>query len=573
MIGYLYSLLSLSNILIPSNLLLTEQFADDLKSYEDGIERFSITNIMLPGSHPFFSTSIMPIITANITTITTLELQCCNLKSGDVEFISKFVKKNKLLGVLNLSRNELFDNDEEYNKAAKLLSKAMKKHPELAYVNLSNTGLGVNNEAIELILEGGKGINSLIIDSHTFDKEGLALVTDFLVKKNAVTEFSLGGGCIGKGWESRKANAKALKQCLEKNTTLEQLCLSSNLLGIGGNDRILSTVMSGIKGSISLVHVDLSGNEIGRVSSMKLIAKYLATNSSLIDLNLNNNGIKANSSNILMKALKKNNNLEHLSLARNSITDKGVPAITDVLRSNNTLLTVNVQWNKLKIENGRQELFKALCDPTSLDSIMNSNHTCRLIVAGKNYGTHEEEINKINVLENEGIKIRYKVVLAYSWMNQDIYDPRMFDDIPLELMPKLIELIQLEMGYNGYGKEITRNEHKERWMNGLSKIYETIHQWPAFPSLFARGPGKDSLTKTGKLKRKREKRVPKVADEDVDWTPKGARKQRRRSPAGSSSGSSESAPTRSSSSSGRSRRSNASTSVSYADVENSEDES
>jgi len=207
--------------------------------------------------------------------------------------------------------------------------------------------------------------------------------------------------------------------------------------------------MSGIKGSVSLVHVDLSGNDIGRVSSMKLIAKYLASNPSLIYLNLNNNGIKTNSSNILMRALQKNNNLEHLSLARNSITDKGAPAITDVLRNNNTLLTVNVQWNKLKIEYGRQELFKALCDPTSLDSIMNSNHTCRLIVAGKNYGTNEEEINKINVLENEGTKIRYKVVLAYSWMNKDIYDPRSFDDIPLELMPKLLELIQLEMGYNG----------------------------------------------------------------------------------------------------------------------------
>jgi len=554
---------------------LTEQFADVLKSYEDGIERFSITNVMLPGSHPFFSTSIMPIITANITTITTLELQCCNLKSGDVEFISKFVKKNKLLGVLNLSRNELFDNDEEYNKAAKLLSKAMKKHPELSFVNLSNTGLGSNNEAMELILEGSKGINSLILDNHTFGKVGLALVTNFLVRKNAVSEFSLGGGCVGKEWENRKSNTNALKQCLEKNTTLEQLCLSSNNLGLGGNDRILSTVMSGIKGSVSLVHVDLSGNDIGRVSSMKLIAKYLASNPSLIYLNLNNNGIKTNSSNILMRALQKNNNLEHLSLARNSITDKGAPAITDVLRNNNTLLTVNVQWNKLKIEYGRQELFKALCDPTSLDSIMNSNHTCRLIVAGKNYGTNEEEINKINVLENEGTKIRYKVVLAYSWMNKDIYDPRSFDDIPLELMPKLLELIQLEMGYNGYGKEITRNEHKERWMNGLSKIYETIHQWPAFPSLFARGPGKASLTKTGKLKRKREKRVPKAADEDEDWTPKGARKQRRRSAGvvGRNSGTSESAPTQNSSSSGRSRRSSASTSVSYADVDNSEDES
>jgi len=543
---------------------------EDLKSYEDGIERFSITNIMLPAS-PFFSTSIIPVLNQNITTITSLELVNCNLKAGDIELVSKFIKKNKVLGVLNLSKNKLFGKGDCVS--ANQLSKAMKKHPELSYVNLSKTSLGINNEALKIILEGSKGINSLIIDDNALDKDGIALVTNFLQKKNAVTEFSMGSNSIGEG-EDGKANVKLLRDTLQKNTTLEQLCLGSNLLR--SNDRIFSTVMSGIKGSVSLTHIDLSGNEIKLTPSAKLIAKYLARNPVLVELNLDSNGMSSRSANVLAKALKKNTTLQHLSLKNNNITDNCVPSFTDLLQNNNTLRSVDLKQNNINIQKGRKDLLKLLCDPTSLDSIVNnSNHICSLIIAGRNYGgTYEEELNNINRLKNDGEKIRYKVVLALCVLNKDLFDPRSFDDIPLELMPNILDLVQKEIGYNGYGKEITRKnlKEKESTINRLNNIYETIHQWPAFPSLFARGPGKGCLTKTGKLKRKREKIKPKLTDEDEDFVPNGFRKTKRKrwqrdpvqqrwrympdpGPA----------PSRSSS------RSTAT--VSYADVENSEDES
>ena len=557
----------------------TEAFVEELKSYEDGIERFSISNVMLPTS-PFFSTSVMPIINENITKITSLELVDCNLKTGtDVDLISKFVKMNKLLGVLNLSQNELFgiDDQRNFNAGAKLLSKAMKKHPGLLHVNLSHTGLqgfkcqeGINNEALELILDGCKGINSLIIDSHTFGKKGLALVTDFLVKKNAVSEFSLGGGSIGEE-DDRKPNAKALKQCLEKNTTLEQLCLSSN--NLGSDDRIFSTIMSGIKGSVSLTYVDLSDNSIRNMPSVKLIAKYLARNPSLIGLDLSNNDMPSRSANVLIESLKKNTNLQHLSLRCNNITDQSVPPIKDLLQINTTLSSIDLDYNNIHVKKGRMELLKALCDPTSLDSIMNSNHTCSLIIVGRNYGgTHEVELGNINALENEGKKIRYKIVLALREMNKELYDPKMFDDIPLEIMHKVLELVQLEIGCNDYGKGIVKSVKKRNTINRLSNIYETIHQWPDFPSLFSRGPGKGSITKKGKLKRKFDdiKRVPKLADEDEDFVPNGFRKTRRKRWQRTEEGLryiAEPAPAPSRSSS----RSTAA--ISYADVENSDDES
>jgi len=97
--------------------------------------------------------------------------------------------------------------------------------------------------------------------------------------------------------------------------------------------------------------------------------------------------------------------------------------------------------------------------------------------------------------------------------------------------------------------------------------------------LIQRGPGKGSLTSTGKLKTKRDKtkRVLKVADEDEDWTPNGAPKKKKRrnrwraAPSQQQSSNSGGAGS-SNESNSRSKRSTRNT-VSYADVENSEDES
>ena len=78
-------------------------------------------------------------------------------------------------------------------------------------------------------------------------------------------------------------------------------------------------------------------------------------------------------------------------------------------------------------KNPRKELvLDTMCDATSFQSIVESNHVCQLFLANKNNGvreTHEKEMRNINALENEGAKIRYKVVLAMFKLNTDLYNP------------------------------------------------------------------------------------------------------------------------------------------------------
>ena len=49
---------------------------------------------------------------------------------------------------------------------------------------------------------------------------------------------------------------------------------------------------------------------------------------------------------------------------------------------------------------------------------------------------------QINSLENEGLKVRLKVLLAMNRSNKELYNALSLGDVPLELFPMLLELVQ-----------------------------------------------------------------------------------------------------------------------------------
>jgi len=65
------------------------------------------------------------------------------------------------------------------------------------------------------------------------------------------------------------------------------------------------------------------------------------------------------------------------------------------------------------------------------------------------------------------------------------FNPLAFQHISLELMPRLLEFVQQQVGYGGYGKNIWKVNRKERGKNpALSRIYEVMTGWSMMPSLF-----------------------------------------------------------------------------------------
>ena len=288
---------------------------------------------------------------------------------------------------------------------------------------------------------------------------------------------------------------------------------------------------------------------------------------------MSKNGFPATSINSWREALMKNTNLNQLDLSGNYFNDKSVSTWSELLKSNRTLTTLNLTGNKIKAgvgrrwtwsretgyvrndnrKNSRKDLvLDTMCDSTTLKSIVDSNHVCQLFLAKNNNGvseTHERDLRNINALENEGAKIRYKVVLSMFKLNTDLFDPRSFEDVPLELIPRLFELVQQEIGYDGFGAGLVQSRKRYNKDPTLSRLHQVFTSWN-IPLLVARGAGK--LPPAPKTKGKR--KVKTEDDLDEDFKPSYAAKR----------------PSVAVRTGGRKRRS---TDFSYADVENSEDES
>ena len=147
-------------------------------------------------------------------------------------------------------------------------------------------------------------------------------------------------------------------------------------------------------------------------------------------------------------------------------------------------------------------------------------------------------------------------------VDKELYNPRSFDKVPLEMMPHLLEMLQQRIGFNSFGKDVAPkgmnmdvdggnwgkwNPLSRKWEKrakttkeneSLSRVYEVIMSWQSLPQLFVRGPGElpestnveveDSPTKKKKSKsksRKRRKFGDASDDDDEAWIPKGGRKR------------------------------------------------
>ena len=321
------------------------------------------------------------------------------------------------------------------------------------------------------LLGGCKKITTLLLENNQIQAEGsVALVAKFLKNNKSLTVFSIEGNYMGDD------NAKTVCEAMTTCTEIREVCLSRTKIA-------LPTFINN-KQMINLTHIDMSGDWYIRAPGAKLIAKYLVSNPALIELNLSRQAITSNGAKKIALALKKNTNLQHLSLDRNGLTEACVPEFTDALRNNSTLLSLNLGCNEIRVATGRAVLNRnALCDTSSLEAIVESNHTCVLTTTrreGKyrNDLTHEYEMKKINALDSEETKIRYKVVLALFSYNKDLFHPRSFDDVPLELMPRLLELIQLEVGYGEFGNGITeRSVKKKKSPHTLRRLYQVVTEW------------------------------------------------------------------------------------------------
>mmetsp|Transcript_30684 Transcript_30684/g.73029 ORF Transcript_30684/g.73029 Transcript_30684/m.73029 type:complete len:342 (+) Transcript_30684:425-1450(+) len=312
--------------------------------------------------------------------------------------------------------------------------------------------------AINKLLFASKDLASLSLGHSSFSSECVALVAKFLGKRISIKTFSLDGAKVD------KEGKKLLSHALRKNRSITDLTLHNNSLKLPFMQK------NSLESMDRLTFLDLSFNSFPSQGA-SIMAELLKTNTTLIELVLSNNRMTTASAKKILPALKDNSSLQHLDLSNNWFNDDSTsPIIIDVLRGNSSLFTLDLSGNKsMKANHGgrylgwdfenrcskrspvvdgsRMLIIKgALFDTSSLQAVANSNHKCTVKMSSRNKNnSHELTIAAINELDDEGLKVRLKVVLALTEVNKDLHDLRFFDSIPLELMPRLLELVQQEL--------------------------------------------------------------------------------------------------------------------------------
>jgi len=511
-----------------------EYFAEGIQ-HRTSLEEFKVINYNLPQS-PWLEKNILPVLEQN-RKLTVLELSNCSLSADDLTLLTKFVAENKTLSTLNISRTNIESED-----AVKALASAFKKHPALRKVNLAYCSFTGGHGMVDKILAACRKCDSLEIGHKDFDSKCVENIANFLRKKHSLTSFSLVGAPVDKD------NKRLLSEALVQNKTIEKLRLHSNQLQLPAVIRGTKKVMKALS---RLTHLDMSNNRFP-VQGAKVMSKFLEEpDCKLVSLIMSNNHLTTKGANELIPTLKKNTSLQHLDLSSNWLNDQCAPAVIDMLLNNSTLLSLNLsknkslkasylekgsrsrweydeneesgsRWKYVAKDGGRAKIVKgALFDLTSLESIAACNHTCAVKMSGCNLGnTHEETIRKINALEVcEVKKIRHKVVLALNKVKRDLYESSNFKDLPLEVMPYLLEMLQQRLSQTDFPRSLkTRGD-----ATTLNRLYVSIKTWQTLPLLFARGPGKRKKKVAKKKPRKRSKFGDTEDDDDEAWVPKGAR--------------------------------------------------
>ena len=350
-----------------------------------------------------------------------------------------------------------------------------------SFKEINICGISLSIPVLDTIFPALKSINlrDVVLCNVGLDNDGFLRLSSFVKGSTSIRYLALGGEEV-----HDLTVAESLSNALHSHSSLE----NAGFIDCFGNTTAI--VLEKILEGCGLVKVfGLAMNRLRSEAAIAL-ADFICNNLILQQLDLEHNNISDNDALILAASLKKNTNLNRLDLQNNKIT-----------------------------EEGEKTLLKALYDPTSMDLVVESNHTCMAYTYDIKNATVvaqrppiETEVLTINTNNFISIKqkFRKKVVLALCGVDGGLFDLSHLNDIPLQLMPRVLELIQEFTASRG--KELIRIHTatrtdligKQTEIDALSRLFHTLRGWE-LPLLFENLKPNKGLT-AGKRKRRKTRR-------------------------------------------------------------------
>ena len=175
-------------------------------------------------------------------------------------------------------------------------------------------------------------------------------------------------------------------------------------------------------------------------------------------------------------------------MQRNQFDDNDALSITKALKQNLYLRQLDLRYNNIT-KVGWKALGKAEFDNTSLNAAAYSNHTCAIEYPSVEdddeiRGVDTSEMNN-NPLSEMHLHPRYvrqkKIYSALSKRNRELSNVGHFEDVPVELLPDMLQSIQRYSHYRVGDPDISQGFGD---VKPLSIVYEVCRNWEESIAVF-----------------------------------------------------------------------------------------
>jgi len=334
----------------------------------------------------------------------------------------------------------------EFANALEQYQYGLKFLPEHKESTLRLSGMELPEEVIDLLSNALKStyFHHFILRNNNITQKGIEFTLDYLESNPILKRYIL----VNNEFDSMD-DIERLCQIVETHPSIEML----NLHGCKGMNvddyEMLKMVMRA--GMYKLDVLDLSKNGIGNENG-QFVAGFMTNNHRLQVLDLSDNKLDDNDAKWIARSLKENTNLRTLNLKENNFTNTG--------------------WTALR---------KAELDDTSLNAASDSNHTCAIEYPSveddeeiEGVDTSEMNNNPFSQMHLDYLYVRQKKIYSVlSSRNRDCSNVKHFEDIPVELLPDILQSIQR---YAKYHEEEDISQVRGH-VQPLSIVYELCRHW------------------------------------------------------------------------------------------------
>ena len=314
-------------------------------------------------------------------------------------------------------------------------------------------GIELPNKVLDLLSNALQSthFNNFALRNNNFGQKGIKFALDYLENNTILKTFYLSNNPI-----NSMADIKRLCEVVKRHSSIYML----ELPGCKGADidgfEMLKMVMN--YGKCKLEVIDLSNNNIS-TGGDTFISDFLVTDPILEALYLEKNQLDDNDAIGIAEALKQNTHLRFLRLTNNNITKTG--------------------WVALR---------KAEFDNASLNAVADSNHRCNI----KYPPDGNDEIEGLDIHEMNGdrkcknanhpIHVReMKIYSILSTRNRDCSNVKHLDDVPVEILPDMLDSIQTYSNYRNGDSDLSQvRGHAQP----LSIVYEVCRHWDESLAVF-----------------------------------------------------------------------------------------